>query len=87
MSCGIGHRGSLAGVAVAVAVAWASSYSSDSTPSLEPSYAVGAVLKRQKDKKIKLKIIILMTTSLFLKNEHMPIINIYIPQENTSYYI
>ena len=46
MSCGVGCRCSLDPVAVAVALA--SSCSSDSTPAWEPPYVAGVTLKRQK---------------------------------------
>ena len=49
MSYGVGGR--LLGPGIAVAMVQAGGCSSDSTPSLEPPYAVGAAMKRQKAKK------------------------------------
>ena len=61
---------------VFVAVSVARSYSSDSTPSLETSYAVGAALKSKKKKKKKKEVVnsanikhnqLLASNQLFLK--------------------
>ena len=54
MRCGVDHRCGL-GFQVAVAVAQASSYSSDWTLAWEPPYAMGVALKK-KTKKKKFKV-------------------------------
>ena len=48
MSCGVGHRQTQLRFSIAVAVVWASSYSSDSTPSLGTSISCGYGPKKKK---------------------------------------
>ena len=51
MSCGGGHRRG-SDLMLLWAVVQAGNYSSNSTPSLEPSYATGEALKSKKKKKM-----------------------------------
>ena len=61
MGCGVGRRCSLD---PSLLWLWCSSYSSDSTPSWEIAYAVGAALKRRKDQRMPSRMAVVMAAGL-----------------------